>query len=526
MDPSSVYSFVSPRYQYVFVNDTNPINVFIGVTGDQGYTPASSDLLKLYANGVLLAGLTGGTGTTGSTPSYMYDDLQTLVGGVTYTAFFQTGTTGITLGQPIFVNVLAFGVSLAASTISPGVTNSYSNNVSDGVTYTVVLRDLAGNLYNSGSSYYSSDFTVGLRNGGIPSNTSLFPPGTTGGSTYSIFLSTYSPTITTANYTTVEYVVSRPNIDYSKPGTSSSLLQIGARNVLSPVESSITLDPISGTNRTQVNATVRINDVMGKRISGSSNINLFATVSNNNLNPSGLSFSQGNTSSVLTKSQDSGVTGQFTVPFAVSDSVTSNLYLSASYNGVTLSLGDIASFTYYQNDPSLVPCFFGDAPVLTDKGYRRIDKIRVGDILVTPDDRHIAVKRLVSTKVAAGRETNPYIIPKGKFGALEKLLISPNHKVNVKGTMIEAKNLGLTQEYKSGILSYYNIELEKSGNMLVAGVDVETLIVAKEVLVTPEQFMASLKKRYGNVSQEMYDEMLSKFKIMPDGRIRCFTRTN
>jgi hypothetical protein len=61
------------------------------------------------------------------------------------------------------------------------------------------------------------------------------------------------------------------------------------------------------------------------------------------------------------------------------------------------------------------------------------------------------------------------------FGATERLLISPRHKVLVDGNMIEARFLGLEQEEQKGIFKYYNLQITRYHHMIVAGVEVESL---------------------------------------------------
>jgi len=48
---------------------------------------------------------------------------------------------------------------------------------------------------------------------------------------------------------------------------------------------------------------------------------------------------------------------------------------------------------------------------------------------------------------------------KDRFGATERLLISPDHRVQTATGMVEAKKLGLQQEERRGYLTYYNLEL-------------------------------------------------------------------
>jgi hypothetical protein len=131
-------------------------------------------------------------------------------------------------------------------------------------------------------------------------------------------------------------------------------------------------------------------------------------------------------------------------------------------------------------------CFFGDAPVKTPSGYRRIDSLKVGDRVSTPTGS--AVIEVIHCKnYAAGPSANPYVIPKGRFGATQELLISPRHRVSVGGQMVEARYLGLKQK-EVGTLTYYNLGLEGWADMIVAGVLVESLAPIRRVTISRDEF--------------------------------------
>ena len=142
--------------------------------------------------------------------------------------------------------------------------------------------------------------------------------------------------------------------------------------------------------------------------------------------------------------------------------------------------------------PSGAVCFLGNAPVLTPAGYRRIDSLAAGDLVRTADGRDVAIQRVKHQRgVAPSAATNPYVIPAGKWGATENLPISPRHCVAVPGRgMVEARNLGLRQMPLRAPFDYYNLELPEWDNMVVAGVEVESLAPKKQVVVTMAQLVA------------------------------------
>lgn len=144
-----------------------------------------------------------------------------------------------------------------------------------------------------------------------------------------------------------------------------------------------------------------------------------------------------------------------------------------------------------------VVCFLGNAPVLTPSGYRRIDSLAVGDMVRTADGRDVAIQRVKHQRVVApSAAVNPYVIPAGTWGAIQNLAISPRHAVAVPGRgMVEARELGLRQLSMRAAFDYYNLELPEWDNMVVAGVEVESLAPKKRVVMTAAQFREMVGSR-------------------------------
>lgn len=164
-------------------------------------------------------------------------------------------------------------------------------------------------------------------------------------------------------------------------------------------------------------------------------------------------------------------------------------------------------------------CFLGNAPVLTPSGYRRIDSLAVGDMVRTADGRDAAIQRVKHQRVVSpSAAVNPYVIPRGQFGATENLAISPRHAVAVPGRgMVEARELGLRQMPMKAAFDYYNLELPEWDNMVVAGVEVESLAPKKRVVMTAAEFRGLVARQFGG-SVDM--AKLARFVEMEaDGRV-------
>lgn len=197
----------------------------------------------------------------------------------------------------------------------------------------------------------------------------------------------------------------------------------------------------------------------------------------------------------------------------VGDALTFTLDSGAT---VTFKVADLdIVFTPYTAPPSVVICFLGSAPVLTPTGYRRIDRLSVGDIVKTPTGT-AKVELIKKQAYTPGPHTNPYVIPEGMFGANRKLHISPRHKIAIDGHMIEAQFLGLTQDPHTNPIIYYNIQITKAQNMIVAGVEVESLQPLVRVTISREAFNYILNTQHGG---KITDEIRSKCVFMPDGRV-------
>jgi hypothetical protein len=148
-------------------------------------------------------------------------------------------------------------------------------------------------------------------------------------------------------------------------------------------------------------------------------------------------------------------------------------------------------------------CFLGHAPVATPSGYKRIDTLNKGDLVLTESGKAVPIQRVEILRVRPSSINNPYIIPQGLYGATEELLISPRHKVATEGgKMVEARDLGLKQKTMKAPFNYYNLELPDWANMRVAGVEVESLAPIKRVVASLAQlkWLTSNQKSGSNIS--------------------------
>ena len=99
--------------------------------------------------------------------------------------------------------------------------------------------------------------------------------------------------------------------------------------------------------------------------------------------------------------------------------------LAASNNPVTVSI------TYNGGGGA---CFTSSSRLLTPTGYKTADKLRTGDLLVTPDGRQVPIKAF-QTRVLGTKETAPFLVPKHSLSAsspAQDLHLSPWHAIQVR----------------------------------------------------------------------------------------------
>lgn len=239
----------------------------------------------------------------------------------------------------------------------------------------------------------------------------------------------------------------------------------------------------------------------------------------------------GNPGDTLTISSNSST---YTLEFPTSGSAVVIVNGTPYYLGDTVTLdgvnfkvaaqGSVGLIRQTETPPPPVPCFLADAPVLTPRGYRPIASLAAGDLVMTADGRAVPVERVSVTRVSApSAAVNPYVIKAGQFGARERLLISPNHRVAVPGRgLVEARHLGLTQWTMRGAFDYYNLELPcwKTDNMVVAGVEVESLAPVRRVVVTTEEFKRMVAEKYGaSLSADMIRRIVSCCRTVGTGHV-------
>jgi hypothetical protein len=82
--------------------------------------------------------------------------------------------------------------------------------------------------------------------------------------------------------------------------------------------------------------------------------------------------------------------------------------------------------------------------------------------------------------------------------------------------MVEARDLGLQQEDRDDTLTYYNLGITGWSNMIVAGVEVESLANIVRVKITQAQFNKYLATNFGG---RLTAEIKANCKFLADGSV-------
>jgi hypothetical protein len=129
--------------------------------------------------------------------------------------------------------------------------------------------------------------------------------------------------------------------------------------------------------------------------------------------------------------------------------------------------------------PTEINCILKGTKILTIDGYKLIEDITVGDVVVTHKGKHTKVVRTNISYAMPNEKSQCIIIPTGVYGANADLYISKNHSVLVGNIFIKPiKRIPETIIYATGIgiYEYYDIMTEDylRDTLVANGVPIET----------------------------------------------------
>jgi hypothetical protein len=147
--------------------------------------------------------------------------------------------------------------------------------------------------------------------------------------------------------------------------------------------------------------------------------------------------------------------------------------LSSQYN---FAINSAAGFNYVGT--SNLACICKGSKIKTPNGDILIENIKIGDFVITHDNRKVKVIDRMFYNHIVEETTHPCIIRKGNYDATEDLCLSGNHAVLVDDVFILSKKLDVEKHTFSSIIEYHLIRTEDYfSDTLIGEVSIQLLIV-------------------------------------------------
>lgn len=178
-----------------------------------------------------------------------------------------------------------------------------------------------------------------------------------------------------------------------------------------------------------------------------------------------------------------GGTGKIkSIKFNIGDYDNKTVDVTLEAGGGVFRLSGNVGNTY---SPPSIPCFVEETQILTNSGYKAIEKLTMNDLIITSDNRSIRFKLYKTVIEKTTSHTAPYYIERGALGnnmPTNPLQLSPSHKVQIrKSVWISPEKAAETNPriYQYGIgekVSYYHIECDNylQDNIIANGMVVES----------------------------------------------------
>jgi autotransporter passenger strand-loop-strand repeat protein len=182
------------------------------------------------------------------------------------------------------------------------------------------------------------------------------------------------------------------------------------------------------------------------------------------------------------------------LPYAASDTVTvtpGGVDIATSGGTYMLNIAGVSAgfvLSDVNGDVELtVPCFAAGTRILTPRGERRVEALRVGDAVITLGGAEARIVWIGQRSISRRRHRQPGLaqpvrIEAGAFGEgrpVRDLMLSPDHAVFHEGVLIPAKALvnGVNiMQLSLAWVDYYHIELARHAVMFAEGLAVESYL--------------------------------------------------
>jgi len=243
--------------------------------------------------------------------------------------------------------------------------------------------------------------------------------------------------------------------------------------------------------------------------------NVVATTSNQSAtvtwtNPSSLAVPYSNIVTITTNGTSTAypidASNTFTVTnLPIGALVTFLVQISVNDNGNITNSDGLVSNQIKINNPNYVPCFPKGTRLLTATGYKPVEDIEQGELVVTADGRRVPVVVRSRTIEETNEETAPYTIPKSSLAPnipSHTVRLSPRHAIQLKKGLwmlpFAAAKLGNTKVVQENIgqpVTYYHFECPNyfTDNLVIEGGVVVESFGNKNIKKFPYTYNPGLK---------------------------------
>ncbi len=153
------------------------------------------------------------------------------------------------------------------------------------------------------------------------------------------------------------------------------------------------------------------------------------------------------------------------------------------------------------------PCFAKGTLISTVKGLVAVEKLKVGDEVLTIDGEHAPIvwlghRRVNCVKHSVPEMIHPVCVSKDAFGPgmpNQELFLSPAHAVYAYGHLVPVRHLindvTITQEARDSV-TYYHIELPKHTVIFAQGLPAETYLDSdnRQFFISADQVASNVEK--------------------------------
>ena len=161
----------------------------------------------------------------------------------------------------------------------------------------------------------------------------------------------------------------------------------------------------------------------------------------------------------------------------------------AQYFGATTTTSpDVVSAVYVADDAGNPACYCDGTLILTDRGERPVEDLRIGDTVITASGQHRAIKWIgrrsyAGRFLAANPSVYPVRFPAGSLGEglpRRDLLVSPKHAMFLAGVLVPAECLldgkRIVRERGLNRVDYVHVELDSHDVILAEGAASESFL--------------------------------------------------